>query len=615
MVNLLSWRYRDPGLALGELIGARDPGTRYTGIGGNVPQTLVNQACLDIMAGRAEVVLLAGAETWRTRKQQKANGIRPNWTSQDESVAVPPGAEDAVDMSSPAQDRIKLALPSHVYPLFEEALRVAAGEAPDDHRRRIAELWARFNEVAQHNPHAWSNRAYSADEIGTAGPQNRMISWPYTKLLNSNNMVDQGAALILTSVEKATYLQIPSERWIFPWSGTDAHDTYAVAERWEYHRSPAIRIGAQRALELAGLDAGDVDLIDIYSCFPSAVQVAANEIGVPIDDPARPLTVTGGLTFAGGPWNNYVMHSIATMTGLLRADPKRPGLLYCGTEEGIYISFDDGARWQNFQLNLPLVPVTDLAVKNNNLIAATQGRSIWMIDDLSVSRQHCRVWRKRTEFVVEDLGATNKTRVNDAEIEEYSLRDKDLITVGEVVLKFLGANNPEGAMLTALHDRANRDALTGVLNRRAFMAAMQRETQRSDRPCTLALLDIDHFKSINDKHGHPVGDQVLKAVAHELEDHVRGSEVLARVGGEEFALLMPGVTPAEAAPRVEAWRAAIEALVVENAEKDNVRVPVTASFGYAALDAGGVESLYRRADHALYLSKQGGRNRATPAPG
>lgn len=238
-----------------------------------------------------------------------------------------------------------------------------------------------------------------------------------------------------------------------------------------------------------------------------------------------------------------------------------------------------------------------------------------MIDDLSVSRQHCRVWRKRTEFVVEDLGATNKTRVNDAEIEEYSLRDKDLITVGEVVLKFLGANNPEGAMLTALHDRANRDALTGVLNRRAFMAAMQRETQRSDRPCTLALLDIDHFKSINDKHGHPVGDQVLKAVAHELEDHVRGSEVLARVGGEEFALLMPGVTPAEAAPRVEAWRAAIEALVVENAEKDNVRVPVTASFGYAALDAGGVESLYRRADHALYLSKQGGRNRATPAPG
>jgi len=234
------------------------------------------------------------------------------------------------------------------------------------------------------------------------------------------------------------------------------------------------------------------------------------------------------------------------------------------------------------------------------------------IDDLSVSRRHCRFWRKRTEFVVEDLGATNKTRVNDAEVDEYSLRDNDLITVGEVVFKFLGANNPENAMNKALHDRANRDALTGVLNRRAFMVAMQRESARSDRPSTLALLDIDHFKQINDKHGHPVGDVVLKAVAHRLEDHVRGSEVLARVGGEEFGLLMPGITPAEAAARVEEWRAAIESLVVEN---EGARVPVTASFGYAGLDPGGVESLYRRADHALYLSKHGGRNRCTPAPG
>lgn len=357
VVNLLSWRYRDPGLALAELIGADNPATRYTGIGGNVPQTLVNQACLDVMAGRTGVVLLAGAETWRTRKQLKTNGIRPDWTKQDESVPVPPGAEDAVDMSSPAQDRVKLTLPSHVYPLFEEALRVAGGETPDEHRARIAGLWARFNEVAQHNPHAWSSKAWSAREIGTAGPQNRMISWPYTKLLNSNNMVDQAAVVILTSVEQATHLQIPSERWVFPWAGTDAHDTYAVAERWEYHRSPAIRIGAGRALELAGLGADDVDLIDVYSCFPSAVQVAANEIGLPTDDPARPLTVTGGLTFAGGPWNNYVMHSIATMAEKLAAEPGTTGLI---TANGGYLTKHafgvysatppaDGFRWADVQ--------------------------------------------------------------------------------------------------------------------------------------------------------------------------------------------------------------------------------------------------------------------------
>ena len=327
VVNLLSWRYRDPGLLLGELIDATDPATRYTGVGGNVPQSLVNQACADITAGTAEVVLIAGAETWRSRKRLKAAGVRPDWSKQDDSVPVPPGAEDAVEMSSPAQDRIGLALPSHVYPWFEEALRVAAGETQDEHRRKIGALWARFNEVAQQNPHAWSNKAWTAEQIAEPGPDNRMISWPYTKLLNSNNMVDQGAVLILTSVGKATALQIPRERWVFPWAGTDSHDTYSIAERLDYHRSPAIRIGAARALELAGLGIDDIDLIDIYSCFPSAVQVAANELRLPTGDRERPLTVTGGLTFAGGPWNNYVTHSIATMAERLAADPGQLGLI------------------------------------------------------------------------------------------------------------------------------------------------------------------------------------------------------------------------------------------------------------------------------------------------
>jgi acetyl-CoA C-acetyltransferase len=335
IVNLLSWRYRDPGLALAALIGADNPDTRYTGIGGNVPQSLVNQACVDVVAGRAEVVLLAGAETWRTRKRQKANGIRPDWTKQDDSVPTAPGGEDAVEMSSPAQDRVNLRLPSDVYPLFEEALRVAGGHSPAEHRLRIGELWSRFNQVAQHNRHAWSNQAYTAEQISAAGPNNRMISWPYTKLLNSNNMVDQGAALIVTSVEKAQHLQVPTERWVFPWAGTDAHDTYAIAERWEYHRSPAIRIGAARALSLASLDIQDIDFIDIYSCFPSAVQVAAGEIGVALDDPTRPLTVTGGLTFAGGPWNNYVTHSIATMAERLASNPGTKGLI---TANGGYLT-------------------------------------------------------------------------------------------------------------------------------------------------------------------------------------------------------------------------------------------------------------------------------------
>ncbi len=327
VVNVLSAHYRDPGLLLGQRVGATDFTTLYSPVGGNVPQSLVNQACLDIQRGRAQVVLLAGAETWRTRRGLRAKGGKLEWTVQDESVPMAEVSGDDVPMAGDAEIRIRLDRPAYVYPLFEQALRIGNGESIDHHRKRIGELWARFNAVAVDNPHAWIRKPVTAEEICEPGPQNRMISWPYTKLMNSNNMVDQGAALVLTSVEQARRLRVPADRWIYPHAGTDAHDTSAIAERDELHRSAAIRIAGGRALELAGLDIDDVDYVDLYSCFPSAVQVAAAELGLPVDDPARPLTVTGGLTFAGGPWSNYVMHSIATMAELLAANPGRRGLV------------------------------------------------------------------------------------------------------------------------------------------------------------------------------------------------------------------------------------------------------------------------------------------------
>jgi acetyl-CoA C-acetyltransferase len=327
VVNLLSWRYRDPGLLVAQRIRADKATTRYTGIGGNVPQSLVNQACLDIQHGSADAVLIAGAETWRSRTRLRTAGRRLEGTKQDESVPVAPGSNDDFQMSGEAQIRIKLDRPAYVYPMFEQAVRIATGETPDAHRRRIGELWAQFAAVAHDNPHAWNRDPVSAEQIWQPGPANRMISWPYTKLMNSNNMVDQGAALVLTSVEKATCLQIPTDRWVFPYAGTDAHDTYLIGERAEFHTSPAIRIAGTRVLELTGTGLDDIDLVDVYSCFPSAVQIAARELGLPIGDAERPLTVTGGLTFAGGPWNNYVSHSIATMAEKLTAAPDQMGLI------------------------------------------------------------------------------------------------------------------------------------------------------------------------------------------------------------------------------------------------------------------------------------------------
>jgi acetyl-CoA C-acetyltransferase len=366
VVNVLSAQYRDPGLLLGQRIGATDFTTLYSPVGGNVPQSLVNQACLDIQRGRARVVLLAGAETWRTRRGLRAKGGKLEWTVQDNSVPMAEVSGDDVPMAGDAEIRIGLDRPAYVYPLFEQALRVANGESIEHHRRRIGELWARFNAVAVDNPHAWIRKPVTAERIYEAGPQNRMISWPYTKLMNSNNMVDQGAALVLTSVEQARRLQIPSDRWIYPHAGTDAHDTSAIAERDELHRSPAIRIAGGRALQLAGVGIDDVDYVDLYSCFPSAVQVAAAELGLPVDDPGRPLTVTGGLTFAGGPWSNYVMHSIATMAELLAANPGRRGLITANggylTKHsfGLYSTVPPAEfRWEDVQPAVDREPTTD----------------------------------------------------------------------------------------------------------------------------------------------------------------------------------------------------------------------------------------------------------------
>src|SRR5258708_7427332 len=200
VVHMLSAHYRNPGQLLGERLGVANFTTQYSTVGGNVPQSLVSRACLDIAQGRAGVVLLAGGETWRTRTGLRAKGSKLVWTIQDESVPTPEVIDDDVAMFGEAEIRIKLDRPAYVYPLFEQALRIANGESIEGHGKRVGELWARFNAVAVNNPNAWIRKPVSAEELWRSGPQNRMISWPYTKLMNSNNLVDQGAALVLTSV-------------------------------------------------------------------------------------------------------------------------------------------------------------------------------------------------------------------------------------------------------------------------------------------------------------------------------------------------------------------------------------------------------------------------------
>ena len=316
-----SWPYRDPGRLIAGRIGAQPRETLLTFEGGNTPQSLVNSTSLDIEAGRLDVALLVGGEGIYSRRRAKRAGATIPYTADPDAAPAQTFGAD-VTLSSPLESKRGFQMPINVYPMFETAIRHDRGETPSQHLERIARIWADFKAVAVDNPNAWIRTPMTAEQIRTPSADNRLVGYPYTKAMNSNWDLDQAAAVILCSVEKAEALGISRDRWVFPWSGTDAHDTYLISNRDNYHSSPAIRTAAKEALALAGVTLGEVAHVDLYSCFPSAVQIGAAEIGLSEE---RRLTVTGGLAFAGGPLNNYVMHAIATMAATLR--PCRRGRL------------------------------------------------------------------------------------------------------------------------------------------------------------------------------------------------------------------------------------------------------------------------------------------------
>lgn len=324
------WRYKQPARYVAEQIGVPGAETVGTPFGGNMVQSTVNQTALDILAGDRSLVVITGAENGNSQAKARKTGVE--LPVRDTSGPYTRMLGEDKSMSAEAEQARGIRMPIQLYPIFENALRYARGESIEDHLVRISELWAGFSKVAGSNPHAWIRQPVDAKTIRTPSPSNRMISFPYPKLMNSNNAVDMGAALIMCSVAKARALGVPESKWVFPHAGTDAHDHYMVSNRDNLHSSPAIRIAGNKVLELAGLSVGDLDYIDVYSCFPSAVQVAMQELKLPSN---RPLTVTGGLTFGGGPLNNYVMHSIARTVELLREAPEKRGLV---TANGGYLT-------------------------------------------------------------------------------------------------------------------------------------------------------------------------------------------------------------------------------------------------------------------------------------
>ena len=335
IANILSWRYRNPARFVADAIGADPRETVESTVGGNTPQLLVDNAAAAILRGERDVVIVAGAEAMYTRTLAYKSGARSVWETQPDETPRPTRVGDDRAGINDIETARSLFMPTNVYPVFENALRAAAGETIDEHQRKVSEMMARFSEVAAANPYGWATAPMSAEDIRTVGPDNRMVSFPYPKVMNANMQVDQGAALIICSVEAARAAGVPEDRWVFPWAGAEGHDHWFVSNRRDLHSSPAIGAIGRSLYAATGIGPDDIAHIDLYSCFPCAVEIGAAELGLRIDDPDRPLTLTGGLAFGGGPGNNYVTHSIAAMVDHVRAEPGSFGLV---TTLGWYVT-------------------------------------------------------------------------------------------------------------------------------------------------------------------------------------------------------------------------------------------------------------------------------------
>ena len=306
------WRYTNPGQLIAAAVGSPDAATALSAFSGSSGQDLVGLAAERISRGEIEVALVVGGEARWTEQRMKREGVTPAWST-DPGVGTPePLSPFAPEMMA---EMATLGPPAVSYALFEDSLRASRGESIDTTRDRAASLWAAMSEVAAKNPYAWDQSAHSVADVRDATPDNRMIAFPYPKAMVANNSVDMASAVLLCSVGAARAAGIADDRLVFPLAVAVAHETWQVINRDQLHGCPALTTAGQTAFRHAGITVDEVEHVDLYVCFPSIVQMSANALGLSTD---RPLTVTGGLGFAGAPLANAAGQSIAAMVPLVR---------------------------------------------------------------------------------------------------------------------------------------------------------------------------------------------------------------------------------------------------------------------------------------------------------
>jgi acetyl-CoA C-acetyltransferase len=321
IVNFLSWRYRDPEQQVSKLLGITAKHAYYGPVGGESPIRYLHEAAQRIARGECSVAAVCGAEAQSTVTKAERAGVSLPWTPFARDVPEP---KRGAAFQKPMAVKLGVFRPVSVYPFYEAASSAHWGQAPREAMTESGALWSAYSNVASENPNAWLKRRFTPEEITTPSPDNRLIAWPYTKLMVANPTVNMGGAVLMTSLARARAAGIAEDRLVHIWGGASAEEPRDYLERDQFFESHAQNAVLEAIMELAGGDGKAFDAIELYSCFPCVPKMARRTLGLGPD--VQP-TVTGGLTFFGAPLNTYMTHAACAMVRKLRGGASL-GLLY-----------------------------------------------------------------------------------------------------------------------------------------------------------------------------------------------------------------------------------------------------------------------------------------------
>ncbi|WZH46882.1 TLP1_add_C domain-containing protein [Fusarium acuminatum] len=324
-----SWNYDNLPRLLAQRLGIEPSHLELSSHGGHTPALLCDAAAARIATGEAKVAVVTGGEALASLFAcQKAGHMPPpGWTeASPDAKRYSPGDTSLMKDAGAVHS---IGMPIQVYPLYENAYRKHNQQSFDENNAESAKLYADFDRIACGHPISWRSgeSPRDANTIRTATKQNRMICTPYPLLMNAFNGVNLASACIVTSVEYATKLGVPQDKWVYITGGAGSNDKSNFWERSNYFSSLAIEYSIDKALESAGITKDEIDCFDFYSCFPIVPKLACKYVGLDVQNPSKPITLLGGLTSFGGAGNNYSLHAISEMTRVIRSRKHRNGLV------------------------------------------------------------------------------------------------------------------------------------------------------------------------------------------------------------------------------------------------------------------------------------------------